>query len=437
MPIRDIIVIGFLLWTVPHVIKKPWLGVLVWSWLSYMSPHRLCWGFAYDAPVALIAAAALIIGVATTKEKMPLPRHFIIPVWLAFIFWMNVTAALALNPPGAHEEWVRCMKIQFVTFLTMGLINTRDRIERLVQVIVGSIGFYGVKGGLFAIRTGFASPVQGPPGSFFFGNTEVGLTLLIILPLMRYVQLQMKSRIYKHLMSIALVLCALSIISTYSRGAFLAMGVAGLFLIWKSRQRAIIVLILLVATPVVVAMLPQKWFDRMNTIETYQQDGSAMGRINAWHFAFNLAQDRPLVGGGFSTFTPSLFYKYAPNPEDFHDAHSIYFEVLGEQGFVGLLLFLVIFGGAYFVAGGTARRARRHPSLQWAADLNLMLQVSLICYASGGAFLGLAYFDLPYHLVALVLVTKRHVDQESHRLALVGTHHKLGSVASVDGQIAG
>jgi len=72
--------------------------------------------------------------------------------------------------------------------------------------------------------------------------------------------------------------------------------------------------------------MPDAWMQRMGTIKTYEQDGSAMGRINAWHFAFNLALDRPIVGGGFETFQPDLFLKYAPEPENYHDSHSIYFE---------------------------------------------------------------------------------------------------------------
>ena len=87
---------------------------------------------------------------------------------------------------------------------------------------------------------------------------------------------------------------------------------------------------------VVFPVIPEKWHERMSTIGTYQEDRSAMGRVNAWHFAFNLASERPLTGGGFSAFTNDLFIRYAPDPFDVHDAHSIYFEVLGEHGFLAL-----------------------------------------------------------------------------------------------------
>ena len=149
----------------------------------------------------------------------------------------------------------------------------------------------------------------------------------------------------------------------------------------------------------------------MNTIETYQTDESALGRINSWHFAFNLAVDRPLVGGGFGAFNSRLFQIYAPNPDMFHDAHSIYFEILGEQGFVGLFLFLTMFGLAYYYGGRVVRATSNKPELMWAHNMASMTQVGLLGYASGGAFLGLGYFDLPYHFMAILVILKSIVDK--------------------------
>ena len=96
----------------------------------------------------------------------------------------------------------------------------------------------------------------------------------------------------------------------------------------------------------------------------------------------------------------------APDPEDFHDVHSIYFQALGEHGFVGLALFLLLWAFTWRTASKIARIAKRTPNLKRLADLTLMVQTSLIGYAVGGAFLGLAYFDLPYHLMTMVVISK-------------------------------
>jgi probable O-glycosylation ligase (exosortase A-associated) len=163
--------------------------------------------------------------------------------------------------------------------------------------------------------------------------------------------------------------------------------------------------------------MPQKWFERMETIRNYREDQSAMGRINAWGFAYNLARDRPFVGGGYEAFRAELFAYYAPDPEDVHDAHSIYFEVLGEHGFVGLFLFLGLGLLVWRSCSWIRRQARGDPELEGFSDLARMTQVSLVGYAVGGAFLGLAYFDLYYNLVGIVILAKTMVGEHLRRKA--------------------
>ena len=136
-----------------------------------------------------------------------------------------------------------------------------------------------------------------------------------------------------------------------------------------------------------------------------------MGRINAWEFAFNVAKDRPLVGAGNRAFLPDLFARYAPDPDNVHDAHSIYFEILAEHGFVGFGLFMLLGWFAWRSCSLVSKEGRAKPEGQWIADLAGMLQVSLVGYAVSGAFLGLAYFDLYYHLIALVVLMKVQVQR--------------------------
>ena len=153
-----------------------------------------------------------------------------------------------------------------------------------------------------------------------------------------------------------------------------------------------------VLSVLVLSFAPKQWTERLVSIQEYQKDPSAMGRINAWHFAVNLATSR-LIGGGFGAFTPELFVRYAPNPNDYHDAHSIYFEVLGEQGFPGLAIFLGIMATSWFRMQRLRRLTRGKPEWKWVRDMAEMLQCSITAYALAGAFLGLAYFDLYYYIV--------------------------------------
>jgi probable O-glycosylation ligase (exosortase A-associated) len=159
--------------------------------------------------------------------------------------------------------------------------------------------------------------------------------------------------------------------------------------------------------------MPDSWEHRMKSIENYEQDSSAMGRINTWKMAFNLANARPLVGGGFEPYTRRVFQEYAPNPDDVHSAHSIYFQLLGEHGYVGLLLFLVLGGIGWVTARRIIVQSRGKAEHTWAANLARAIQVSLVAFGVGGAFVNISYWDLTYYELIVLTVAHRLVGAAS------------------------
>lgn len=414
MPIRDLfvslVVFGFL----PKILIRPDLGILLWCWLSYMNPHKLSWGFAHDFPFALCVALAILAGLLIWKESKKIIWMPVNVILILFIIWMFITTLFAVNQEAAWFEWGKVWKIQLMTFVTMILMQTRWRLEAMVWVIALSLGFYGLKGGIFTILTGGSYGVYGPEGSFISGNNEIGLALIMTVPLLRYCQVNCQKTWLKHGVGLMILFSLISIIGTQSRGALLGMMTMAFFLVAKSRQKFLLMLVLAMAIPAIFMFMPDSWHERMSTIKTYDHDASALGRINSWHMAFNLAKDQ-WHGGGFECFnSPMMFALYAPNPEDMHDAHSIYFEVLGEHGFIGLGLFLLLAFSTWRLASSIIRAAKGIESLRWLTDLSAMIQASLMGYASAGAFLGLAYFDLFYNLIAILVIGKTMVAQQAH-----------------------
>ncbi len=401
---RDILIFAMIFGSLPAILWRPYFGVLVWSWLAYMNPHRLTWGAAYDFRFSVIVGATLVIAILFSSERKRMLWTAVTVVWLAFFFWTWLTTQFALLPVDAGEEWSRWWKINLMSLLTLLVMQNRERVHLLVWVIVVSLGFYGIKGGVFAILTGGQYMVFGPDRSFIMDNTALGLALIMTLPLMRYLQLEAEQRWLKLGLGIGMALMCVAILSTQSRGAFLGLAAMGVYFVMKSPNRKWAILAAVLLAPALYTFMPQSWHDRMATIQNYEQDGSAMGRINAWGFAYNLAKDRPIVGGGFRVFDREFFQIWAPDPESFADSHSIYFEVLGEQGFVGLALFLLLGVVVMLCARRVIRRARGDPQLTWARNLAAMIQVSLVGYAVSGAFLGLAYFDLVYQLIAILVI---------------------------------
>jgi len=412
---RDLLIAAIVFGALPVIIfSRPYIGLYLYSWIGYMNPHRLTYGFAYAFPWAYILAIATLLGVFFSKEPKRMPWTREMTVLLLFILWMLTTTVFALYPDLAWVQMERVAKIQIMIFLTPLLINTRERLRNLVWIIVLSLGFYGVKGGLFTALTGGSYHVWGPEGSFIGGNNEMALALLMTIPLMRYLQLSEPRKWLRLALGGAMLLSALAAIGSQSRGAFLGAAAMGLFFWLKSRNKAFSAMLILVAVILVAAIMPSAWYARLDTIDNYKQDASAQGRINAWALAWNVATHR-VTGGGFDMFQVETFAAYAPNPEDIHDAHSIYFMVLGHHGFVGLGLFLLLAFFAWRTASWSIRHAKRDPDKRWAADLAAMCQVSMIGYASAGAFLGLSYFDLYYHVLMIIVMTKVVLLQEEKR----------------------
>ena len=235
----------------------------------------------------------------------------------------------------------------------------------------------------------------------------MALALTIILPLLWYLSRQVEGKWVKRALMAGFVLCLISVVGSYSRGAYLAIAAVLAAIWWRSNRKVFGGLLVTIAAMAAFGFMPEKFTARVDSIANYTEDASAQGRINAWGFAWNVALDQPINGGGYGVFNRDAFQRYAPDPEKVHDAHSIYFEILGEQGFVGLALFLGFAFLAFLETQRIRKATRESPDKAWAFDLATALQASAIAYAVGGAFLGLAYLDLPYQLVALVVLTGR------------------------------
>ncbi|MGB1108865.1 MAG: putative O-glycosylation ligase, exosortase A system-associated [Gammaproteobacteria bacterium] len=407
---RDLLVTLIVMGSLPIIFTRPHVGILMWAWIGYMNPHRMSYGFAFSFPFAALVGMVTLIALFTaSKERRPMPMGPLTVMMLIWVLWMNVTTVFGLDS-DVMWGYKKVMKIQLMNFVTMMLVWGKDKIIQLVWVIVGSISFFGVKGGIFTIASAGGALVWGPPGTDIQGNNELAVALIACVPLMMFLRTQLNNKWLKMAMLGAVGLCAISVLGSFSRGAFLAI-LGMLFYMWLKLPRKFIgVIILIIAIPTAITMMPEKYTQRMETIESYEEDGSAMGRINAWWYAYNLANNR-IWGAGFGGFTPELFLIYAPDPEDHHDAHSVYFEVLGEQGWIGLIIFMSLPALAWVYCMWIRKHAKDREDLKWASDLAAMIQVSMFGFGIGGAFLGLAYWDFIYHIMAIVVVTRDHMER--------------------------
>lgn len=404
---RDIAFALIMLGLIPFVALRPYIGLLVWSWLGYMNPHRLTFGFAYSFPWVMLIAVITLLSLLVSKENKRIPKSTVSVLLVLFLLWTGFTTFFAAVPDSAWSSWQTFAKIMVMVFATLMLVNSRERMHWLVWVIVISLGFYGLKGGLFTITHGGDNRVLGPAGSFIADNNDLAQALCMVLPLMRYLQLQTSKKLMKVGLGLAMFLTGTAILGTYSRGGLVALVVVSAALFLKSRRRITLAIALVAIGLTGYHFMPPQWTARMDTIHHAENVNTFQSRVESWEFATNVALHRPLTGGGFKVYeSEAMWNRYAPEDAIQRAVHSIYFRVLGEQGFPGLAIFIALLVASWRSCTSVRHKSRHLPNEKWAFDLASMFQVSLLAFITAGLATTSSYFDLSYQLMAMCALLK-------------------------------
>jgi probable O-glycosylation ligase (exosortase A-associated) len=384
-------------------LRKPWLGVLGLAVFGYLNPHRFAWGFSTTLPVYLSLFMAVAISfLIQAKEAQPIPKDWRVPTFYLLWGYFLLTTMDAVVPAAAWPKLIETSKIYLPLIFTLLLITDRQKLFYLVITIASSFALIAVKGGIFAVSTGFAYRVLGPAGTHFGGNNEFAIATLMAIPLVLLWAREAADRRIQLALLTAVPLMFASAISSHSRGALVTMGALVPLLLWHSKRKYLAIPFLVAGIAVAGAVLPEKWFGRMETIETYQEDKSAMGRIRVWQDGIAYALSHPLTGAGFNGWIWVTK----------RDWHSAYVEALAEHGFVGFILWFALVFGTMLSLTRLPRMTRHIPEMKWVANYCYMLRASLVAYAVGAMFLGITYWDLLYHLIFIAVLVRKFALEE-------------------------
>ena len=394
---RDYVVLIFLAGCIYAALKKPWLGVLSLAVFSYLNPHAYAWGFVRSLPVYYVLFLVVAFRTFTAKDKDSIPKDWRITVFILLWIYFAITSTQAYFPDIAWQRFWFVTKIYMPFFFTLVLINTRFKLYCLVVTIAASIGIVAVKGGLFAILHGFSARVYGPPATQFEENNAFAVAMLICIPLLLIWQRETRNSLFKKGILLAIPIIYAASLCSWSRGALITMTVLTLMLILNSKHKLLAIPLVLVGAFLVKDYLPQEWFGRMHTLETYQEDSSAMSRIQAWTDGWNHTLEHPFVGAGFDGWREVTQ----------RDWHSSYVEMFSEHGFIAFGLWLSLIVGTLISMTTLPKKTFQVEGMEWVANYCFMLRASLICYMVGTAFLGLSYWDLLYHLIFIAVLVKK------------------------------
>jgi len=364
----------------------------------------------------MLIAVITLISFTASKESKRIPRCTFTVLLLLLLSWVTVSTFFAVVPAAAKLALAEFVKVLVMVFVTLVLVNTRERIHWLVWTIVVSLGFYGLKGGIFTLLRGGSVHALGPPGSFIADNNAFAMALCMTIPLIRYLQLHTTRKLVRVGLGVTMLLTGITVLGTYSRGGLIGLVIVSVALLLKSRRRFAVALLVAVVGLTAYQFMPSKWAERMGTLQDARQTNSGETRIQSWEFSTNVALHRPLFGGGFDVYlSRSMWAQYGPEGAKPRAVHSIYFRVLGEHGFPGLLLFLALLATSWRTCARVRRKTRDSSEHRWVFDLASMLQTSLLAFMVSGAFLPMTYFDLTYQLMAMCVLLELWLRQATVR----------------------
>jgi probable O-glycosylation ligase (exosortase A-associated) len=411
--IRDILILVILVASVPVCFVRPFYGVLVWSVVSFLNPHRFAWA-AQNFPVAIAVGIPTIAGFLLFSPNIKTLRSR--EVWLMAILgiWFTITSIAAANNPvfihhiaDTWEKWRTVSKILLMAVVTIAVVNSFSRLRTFVLVIAGGFGILILKILPFMILTGGQFRAYGPPGSMIADNNDFGLALNMMLPMFFFLALSEERPWVRRLFGFLFIATIPAIFCTYSRGALVGLLSVGILLFMRVDLRHRIILIPVAGLAILLVFLaaPEAWKQRMNPTREGALDRSAQSRLDSWAFARHLAYDYPITGGGFATFTEELSPRYARPGAVMVGPHSVYYGLLAEHGFVGLGLYLVLVASCFWSAHGLIRQARLlgDTNVAYYAD---MFRFSLVGFLTSGIFLGRAYFDLFFAIAGCFAILK-------------------------------
>jgi probable O-glycosylation ligase (exosortase A-associated) len=404
---RSYVFLAFFGSLLPVTLVQPFVGALLWCWIAFMNPHREVWGFATNLPYAVAIFATTVFACVITREPRRIEANAVTVLLVVLGALVTLTSLTTLAPEAATwHKWDRTIKTIAGALLVACLLTSRRRIDALIWIMVISLGFYGVKGGVFTVLTGGSYIVLGPADTMIGDRNHLATALLVALPLMNYLRMRAAHAPVRVGLLAAMGLTLFSAVGSQSRGALVALGATAVLLWWRSQSKILSGTVIAACVAGVVTFMPPTWAERMETILSYEEDASAMGRVRIWQASYLLALDRPLVGAGFEgPYVQDVVDRVLPGVTA-RAVHSIYFEVLGEHGFPTFFAWtaLVVAGGFY--AWRLTKITRGLPALAWAYDFGRMAQVSMAAYLTGGAFLSLSYWD--FYWILLVAVAATH-----------------------------
>lgn len=459
--IHDLFFLGCLLAFFGLGLARPFLLVLAYVYIDIATPQQLTYALLQPVPLSLIGFTLAFGGwlIRLGKDRTLFGASQIL--LLTLMGYCLISTLTADFPDAAWLKWAWVWKVLlFGIFLPMTL-TTRLRLEAVIVVAILSASVLIVPTGIKALVTGGgygALNLMVESNSGLHESSTLACVAIMILPLLSFLRRQgtifppdWRAALYISALGFA---CFLVTIGTQARTGLVCMALFAVLRLRTARYRSLYLAGATVALVIALAFVPTSFVDRMSTIANARSEHSAATRLAVWAWTFDYATDHPM-GGGFDAYLGNNVRFEAFPSQDLGDGngrspasvkagvvedksrayHSAYFEMLGEQGWPGFMLWLLLhaLGLVRMERLYQARRRAADPQNRWQSDLAGAIQQAHLIYLAGALFVGIAF--LPFALIILGLEVGLHglatrqnkAEQAQLRIATRRPHARVAS----------
>lgn len=393
----------------------PFVLTLGYVWVDTFQPQYIAYVILNSLPVALIMGAAAVVAYLLLDRRAPPRLNLASVLQVLMALWITLTMQWAEAPDLGWQKWDWAFKtIMFSAFVPFA-IRSRVQIEAFAQIYLFALAAnfipFGVKtlisGGGYGVNLGLVAGNSGLAEGGLL-STVCLMAVPLALFLGKHGQLMPQSWLMPLAYSGIAALAIITALGTFERSALIGLLVLAVYMFMRSRHKIRLGGIFLILGIAAFYMTSDRWMTRISTIEDYHQESSALVRLLVWRWTLGYAITHPF-GGGFASYVINHVDLPTGETEFGRAFHSIYFEVLGEQGWVGFGLFLTLGIGSVLGLRRLTRRTRDVPHLAWCAAMSDALQSGLMVFLSAGAFVGIAFQPMFWYFIAMSISLRQYV----------------------------
>lgn len=406
---RDISILIMLLMLAWLAWRKPWTGVVGLALLGAMHPQGYGGEWAARLPVYKVLFVVTCLAAALEFRRLrqwpTLPFDWRLVVLGLMFADFVLSTWYAILPDTARGRLIEVAILLPPLLLALILIDTREKLFAAVVATAAGVALIAIKGGWWALITGFSDRVYGPPTSQIGGNNEFAVALAMTIPLLVFWRRQVADRVLRAALAGSIGLCYIAALTSWSRGGLLALAAMSALLVWHSRRKTLALALLAIGTVLALGVMPAKWQARMESITSYQSDQSFLGREDSWKKGLAYVERDPWTGSGFDGWQAITAVEVDAENVAARDWHSAYVEILAEHGVPGFALWTLLLAGTLIELTRMVAHGRRIKD-PWLADCGAMLRAAFVAYMVGALTLGIATWELMFQLLAYALVAK-------------------------------